>query len=152
MFFFQGTNVHVVVPTIVMPIFKDKFSIDKTYTLSNFTVVPNNLVFKPTNHMYYIKLTGGTSVNDVNNHVVNAKPDNFTPFPDIITGRYKKDVLIGDFLSHDLINFYTLYVPFITMVIINHASSFYRHHLYGGYYRLHAKSEQWEKTTGQLHT
>lgn len=92
----QGDDIHVVVPTTYMAAFKDKLIMDHIYTTSNFNVQENDLVFKPLSHKYMVKLIGGTSVNDVNEHVILPKTLNFTSFTDIMTGRFQKDILIDD--------------------------------------------------------
>ncbi|XP_058776643.1 replication protein A 70 kDa DNA-binding subunit B-like isoform X2 [Vicia villosa] len=90
----EGSDIHVVVPNTCMAAYNDKFEVDNTYTVSNFAVQPNNLVFKPSTHKFLVKFTGGTSVNDVNKHDIPPMQRTFTNFPDIMTGKFKKNVLI----------------------------------------------------------
>ncbi|XP_058776644.1 uncharacterized protein LOC131650966 isoform X3 [Vicia villosa] len=90
----KGSDIHVVVPNTCMAAYNDKFEVDNTYTVSNFAVQPNNLVFKPSTHKFLVKFTGGTSVNDVNKHDIPPMQRTFTNFPDIMTGKFKKNVLI----------------------------------------------------------
>ncbi|XP_058751158.1 uncharacterized protein LOC131624214 [Vicia villosa] len=90
----EGSDIHVVVPTTCMAAYNDKFEVDHTYTVSNFAVQPNNLVFKPSTHKFLVKFTGGTSVNDVDKHDIPPIQRTFTSFPDIMTGNFKKDMLI----------------------------------------------------------
>ncbi|XP_058741854.1 replication protein A 70 kDa DNA-binding subunit B-like [Vicia villosa] len=90
----EGSDIHVVVPNTCMAAYNDKFEVDNTYTVSNFAVPPNNLVFKPSTHKFLVKFTGGTSVNDVNKHDIPPMQRAFTSFPDIMIGKFKKDVLI----------------------------------------------------------
>ncbi|XP_058752240.1 uncharacterized protein LOC131625396 [Vicia villosa] len=78
-----------------MAAYTEKFEVDRTYTVSNFSVQPNNLVFKPSSHKFLVKFTGGTAVGDVNKHDIPPKPRPFTSFPDIINGNFQKNVLIG---------------------------------------------------------
>ena len=79
-----------------MVAFYNKLTLDHTYTVSNFKVQPNVLSFKPSAHKYMVKFTGGTSVADDDKHDISAKPLKVTSFSDIITGRFNKDVLIGN--------------------------------------------------------
>ncbi|XP_058784052.1 uncharacterized protein LOC131658817 [Vicia villosa] len=91
----EGSDIHVVVPTTCMAAYTEKFEVDRTYTVSNFSVQPNNLVFKPSSHKFLVKFTGGTAVGDVDKHNIPPKPRPFTSFPDIINGNFQKNVLIG---------------------------------------------------------
>ncbi|XP_058774786.1 uncharacterized protein LOC131649057 [Vicia villosa] len=91
----EGSDIHVVVPTACMAAYTEKFEVDRTYTVSNFSVQPNNLVFKPSSHKFLVKFTGGTAVGDVDKHDIPPKPRPFTSFPDIINGNFQKNVLIG---------------------------------------------------------
>ncbi|XP_058783206.1 uncharacterized protein LOC131657869 [Vicia villosa] len=90
----EGSDIHVVVPTACTAAYTEKFEVDRTYTVSNFSVQPNNLVFKPSSHKFLVKFTGGTAVGDVDKHDIPPKPRPFTSFPDIINGNFQKNVLI----------------------------------------------------------
>ncbi|CAK8579076.1 unnamed protein product [Lathyrus sativus] len=92
----QGDDIHVVVPTMLVDIFSDKLIVGHTYTISNFKIHANDIVFKPSSHRYMVKFIGGTSVNDVDKHEIPAKSANFTSFSDIMTGQYRKDLLLGE--------------------------------------------------------
>ncbi|CAK8569058.1 unnamed protein product [Lathyrus sativus] len=90
-----GDDIHVIVYAVYMDTFKDKLNVDHTYTVSNFNVQSNDLVFKPSRYKYMFRFTEGTSINDADKHVILAKELNFTNFVDIMTERFQKDVLIG---------------------------------------------------------
>ncbi|XP_058742238.1 uncharacterized protein LOC131614692 [Vicia villosa] len=90
----MGCDVHVVVPPAHKAAYYEKFALNSTYTVSNFKVQPNKLLFKPSTHKYLVKFTGGTSVSDVNKHEIQPKQRKFTRFADIITGKYRKDLLL----------------------------------------------------------
>ncbi|XP_058766656.1 uncharacterized protein LOC131640263 [Vicia villosa] len=90
----EGSDIHVIVPTACMAAYTEKFEVDRTYTVSNFSVQPNNLVFKPSSHKFLVKFTGGTAVGDVDKHDIPPKPRPFTSFADIINGNFQKNVLI----------------------------------------------------------
>ncbi|XP_058739326.1 uncharacterized protein LOC131611236 [Vicia villosa] len=47
-----GCDVHVVVPPAHKAAYYEKFALNSTYTVSNFKVQPNNLLFKPSTHKY----------------------------------------------------------------------------------------------------
>lgn len=92
-----------------------RYSIQRhTYTIANFQVQLNKLVFKPSDHKYMVKFTRGTTVGDVNKHLIPDKTIKITPFGDIITGRWKKDILIGVNLC-----FYILLIIFFHFVFFN---------------------------------
>lgn len=105
---------YVVLLTTYVVAYNEKFALDQTHIVSNFKVQPNNLVFKPSTHKFLVKFTGGTSVSDVNKHVIQPKQHNFTSFDDIITRKFPKDMIIGNMISlpsiscHLIIMFYCL--------------------------------------------
>ncbi|XP_058731680.1 uncharacterized protein LOC131623307 isoform X2 [Vicia villosa] len=101
----EGDDIHAVVTTTHMAAFYDKIAQDHTYTVSNFKVQPNVSTFKPSSHKFMVKFTGGTSVGDDDKHEIPPKPLKFTSFSDIITGRFKKDVLIDIIGMVDSIGF-----------------------------------------------
>ncbi|XP_058758391.1 uncharacterized protein LOC131631625 [Vicia villosa] len=92
----EGCDIHVVVPTACMAAYNEKFEVGHTYTVSNFAVQPNNLVFEPCSHKFLVKFTGGTAVGDVDKHEIPPKPRTFTSFSDIITDNFQKNVLIDN--------------------------------------------------------
>ncbi|CAL5196273.1 unnamed protein product [Lathyrus oleraceus] len=75
--------IHVVVPTTYHPTFNIMLTVDHTYIILNFKVLANDLVFKPSCHKYMVKFTGGTSVSDVDKHIIPPIINHFTSFVDI---------------------------------------------------------------------
>ncbi|XP_058736051.1 uncharacterized protein LOC131608135 isoform X3 [Vicia villosa] len=90
----EGTDIHCRVPTALKQTFDSVLTVNNTYTISNFQVMLNDLMFKPSQHKYMLTFTGGTSVSDKNKHDIPQKPLIFTPFCDILAGKGKNDVLI----------------------------------------------------------
>ncbi|XP_058727010.1 uncharacterized protein LOC131598426 [Vicia villosa] len=90
----QGCDIHVKVPHPFKQTYDALLTVDNTYTISNFQVSLNDLLFKPSDHKFMLTFTGGTSVTDKNKHDIPAKPLKFTSFTDLISGNWKKDVLI----------------------------------------------------------
>lgn len=70
--------------------------VNETCTIAKFQVQLNELVFRPSNHKFFLKFTRGTTVGDRNKHRIPEKVINFTPLCDIITIKWKKDALIGN--------------------------------------------------------
>ncbi|XP_058751503.1 uncharacterized protein LOC131624572 [Vicia villosa] len=93
----HGCDIHVVVPTTYTAAYNDRFALDQTYTVSNFKVEPNKLVFKPSSHRFLVNFTGGTAVSNVNKHEIQPKQHRFTRFADIITDKFQKNMLIGQY-------------------------------------------------------
>ncbi|CAI8592249.1 unnamed protein product [Vicia faba] len=56
----KGTNIYVVVPPLYSQIFDSQLAANGTITISNFQVMLNKVVFKPSKNKYLLKLTGGT--------------------------------------------------------------------------------------------
>lgn len=68
---------------------------NKTYVLSNFEVLPNNLLFKASEHKYTLRWTGGTIVEETNTHQIPHVPIKFKPFAEIVAGKWHPDILVG---------------------------------------------------------
>ncbi|XP_058744322.1 uncharacterized protein LOC131616890 [Vicia villosa] len=90
----DGCDIHVNVPHPFKQAYDSLLTIGNTYTISNFQVSLNDMLFKPSDHKFILTFTGGTSVTDKNKHQIPAKPLKFTSFTDIMSGNWKKDVLI----------------------------------------------------------
>ncbi|XP_058775346.1 uncharacterized protein LOC131649610 [Vicia villosa] len=90
----DGCDIHVNVPHPFKQAYDSLLTVGNTYTISNFQVSLNDMLFKPSDHKFMLTFTGGTSVTDKNKHQIPAKPLKFTYFTDIMSGNWKKDVLI----------------------------------------------------------
>ncbi|XP_058742285.1 uncharacterized protein LOC131614745 [Vicia villosa] len=90
-----GNDIHVIVPTAYKQAFDLDLDVNVTCTMSNFQVQPNDLMFKVTNHKFLLKFTGGTTTGDVGKHDIPAKVNSLTPFADIISGKWQRNVLCG---------------------------------------------------------
>ncbi|XP_058768001.1 uncharacterized protein LOC131641718 [Vicia villosa] len=89
-----GSDIHVIVPPVYRQSFDSLFVVNDTYTIANFQVQLNDLLFKPSAHKYLLKFTGGTKVGDRNVHQIQEKAWRLTPFLDILTGKWNKDQLL----------------------------------------------------------
>ncbi|XP_058727171.1 uncharacterized protein LOC131598606 [Vicia villosa] len=89
----EGTDIHCRVPSALKHTYDYVLTVNNTYTISNFQVTLNDLMFKPSHHKYILTFTGGTSVSDKNKHDIPQKPLIFTPFGDILTNKGNRDVL-----------------------------------------------------------
>ncbi|XP_058784404.1 uncharacterized protein LOC131659197 [Vicia villosa] len=90
----EGTDILYRVPSALKQTYDSILTVNNTYTISNFQVTLNDLMFKPSQHKYTLTFTGGTSVSDKNKHDIPQKTLIFTPFGDILTGKGNRDVLI----------------------------------------------------------
>lgn len=79
--------------------FDSVLHIDNTYIVANFLPLPNDLMFKTSKHQFMIRFIAGTFVSDTNKHEIGGKKLNFKPFADILTGKWKNDLLIGYIFS-----------------------------------------------------
>ncbi|XP_058745971.1 uncharacterized protein LOC131618829 [Vicia villosa] len=91
--FEEGNDIHVIVPTAYKQSFDSDLDINVTCTMTNFQVQPNDLMFKVTNHKFLLKFTGGTTIGDVGKHDIPVKVNSLTPFADIISGKWQRNVL-----------------------------------------------------------
>jgi len=69
---------------------------NNTYTLSNFQVRINDLLFKASDHKYRLNWTGGTTTVDVNAHNIPNLVLKFKPFTEILSGKWRSDVLYSE--------------------------------------------------------
>ncbi|XP_058746052.1 uncharacterized protein LOC131618919 [Vicia villosa] len=69
----SGSDIHVIVPPVYRKNFDSLFVVNDTYTIANFQVQLNDLLFKPSAHKYLLKFTGGTKVGDRNVHQIQEK-------------------------------------------------------------------------------
>ncbi|XP_058753022.1 uncharacterized protein LOC131626208 [Vicia villosa] len=90
----DGCDIHVNVPHPFKQAYDSLLTVGNTYTISNFQVSLNDMLFKPSDHKFMLTFTGGTSVTDKNKHQIPAKPLKFTSFTDIMSENWKKDVLM----------------------------------------------------------
>ncbi|XP_050877113.1 uncharacterized protein LOC127080866 [Lathyrus oleraceus] len=88
------SDIHVTVPSALKATFDSMLHISNTYIVTNFLSLPNDLMFKTSEHQFIIRFTTGTSVSDVSKYKIARKKLNIKPFVDIITGKWKKDLLI----------------------------------------------------------
>lgn len=79
---------HVIVPTMLKQTFDFVFKVNKTYTIVNFQVHINELLFGPSEHKYVLKFTHGTIVRDNNKHVIPDMPMKFMSFGKIISRKW----------------------------------------------------------------
>ncbi|XP_050921269.1 uncharacterized protein LOC127138788 isoform X6 [Lathyrus oleraceus] len=70
-----------------------------TYTIANFQIQPNEMLFKTSAHKYALKFNSGTSLGNFNKHAIPPKLIKFTPFEEIISREWKKNMLIGRICS-----------------------------------------------------
>ncbi|RHN55670.1 putative nucleic acid-binding protein [Medicago truncatula] len=89
----KGDDIHVVIPTEYKAIFDIILQEDNTYTLSNFQVGKNDLLFKASDHKYRLKWTGGTTAVDVNVHNIPHPILKMKPLAEIISGKWRSDML-----------------------------------------------------------
>ncbi|XP_050878822.1 uncharacterized protein LOC127082636 [Lathyrus oleraceus] len=90
----NGTDIHVVISTMLKATFDTVLSIKDICIVTNFLPQPNDLMSKTTKYMFLIKFTRDTTMSNVNKHEIPGKKINFKPFLDIIFGKWKKDFLI----------------------------------------------------------
>jgi hypothetical protein len=61
-------------------------------------VLSKDLVFKASEHKFKLKWTGGTTVVDANQHKINHAALKFKTFTDIVSGKWKPDILVRKYL------------------------------------------------------
>lgn len=91
---FQGNDIQVMIPTAYKVQYKKLIQEKSIYTLSNFQVQTNDLVFKASDHMCKLKWVGGTTDDQVNVHEIPDVVLKFKSFAEIVVGRWRHDLLI----------------------------------------------------------
>jgi hypothetical protein len=94
----QGTDIQVIVPTACKADYEKVIEVNSTYTLSNFQVLPNDLVFKACDNKYKLIWTGGTIAADPNVHHIPDVDLKFKPFAEIVAGKWRPDLLVRMYL------------------------------------------------------
>lgn len=89
----MGDDIHVVIPTEYKAMYDLILKENNTYTLSNFQVGANDLLFKVSDHKYHLKWTGGTTAVDVNVHNIPNPILKIKPLAEIISGKWRSDIL-----------------------------------------------------------
>ena len=102
------------IPTAYKAVYDKVLMENTTYTLSNFQVQNNDLAFKAFDHKYKLKWTGGTNVVDVNLHDIPNPNTKFKPFAKIISGKWRSDILVREFLPLGFA-YYTLYAFYLAL-------------------------------------
>jgi len=82
-------------PTAYKALYDQILQENNTYTLSNFQVAANDLIFKASDHKFRLKWTGGTTTSDQNVHDIPNPPMKFKPLAEIISGKWRPDILIS---------------------------------------------------------
>lgn len=90
----KGNEIQLIIPTGYKAMYDKILQENNTYTLSNFNVQNNNLAFKACDHKYLLKWTGGTTADDVNRHTITSANIKFKPFAEILSGKWKADLLV----------------------------------------------------------
>ncbi|AES79029.1 animal RPA1 domain protein, putative [Medicago truncatula] len=90
----EGNDIQVMIPTAYKVQYKKLIQEKSIYTLSNFQVQTNDLVFKASDHMCKLKWVGGTTDDQVNVHEIPDVVLKFKPFAEIVVGRWHHDLLI----------------------------------------------------------
>lgn len=119
----QGRDIQVVIPTTYKATYDKILEENATYTLCNFQVVSNDLVFKASEHKFLLKWTGGTTAEDINVHDVPQSDTKFKPFAEIISGKWKPDILVSEFIV--VYNKLLLFILFYLFVSKNLALFFF---------------------------
>lgn len=86
-------------------------------------MVSNDLVFKASEHKFLLKWTGGTTAEDINVHDVPQSDTKFKPFAEIISGKWKPDILVSEFIV--VYNKLLLFILFYLFVSKNLALFFF---------------------------
>ncbi|KAL5063777.1 hypothetical protein RYX36_025514, partial [Vicia faba] len=93
-----GTKIQVIIHAFYTGNFNSTLNPNNTYTISNFQVQKNELLFNMCDHGYLLKFTGRTRVSDNNKHTIVEASMNSKKCTGIISGNLRRDRLIGYFM------------------------------------------------------
>lgn len=96
----QVVDIYVIVSIMFRQALDFVLSVNMTCTITKFQVQLNDLMFKASDHKYLLKFIGGTTLGDNNKHEIPDKVIKFASFVDIISGKWKKNILIGLVFFH----------------------------------------------------
>ncbi|PNY01098.1 hypothetical protein L195_g024386 [Trifolium pratense] len=89
-----GDEIQMTVPTDLHEKCKTQFHVNMTCTIQNFDVEKNNLSVKACEHKFKLIWTGGSFIEDVNEHKIPKPGFKFKDFADIKNGIVRSDLLI----------------------------------------------------------
>lgn len=89
----KGNDIQVIIPTEYKSTYDKIIEENSTYKLCNFHVLPNDFVFKASEHKFKLKWTGGTTAEYLKEVEIPNHRINFKPFAEIVAGKWKPDIL-----------------------------------------------------------
>ena len=81
------------IPTEYKSMYDKIIEENSTYKLCNFHVLPNDVIFKASEHNFKLKWTGGTTAEYLKEHDIPNHRIKFKPFAEIVAGKWKPDIL-----------------------------------------------------------
>lgn len=90
----KGDKIQVVVRKDEVECFKGKLVEGKCYLMHNFRVVSNEGQYKVCDHPFKLVCTSGTSIIESDDPKIPHNMYNFKDFADVISGNYRKDLLV----------------------------------------------------------
>jgi hypothetical protein len=96
----QGNDILVIVPPELNANFDQKIVENNTYCFENFQVLKNEDQFKVSQNQYKLRFNGSTLLYDVNVHQIPDATTNFKDFVEILSGKWRQDVLYGNIANN----------------------------------------------------
>ncbi|XP_039684531.1 uncharacterized protein [Medicago truncatula] len=91
----KGHDIQVLIPTAYKSVYDKTLEVNSTYTLTNFHVVKNDVLFKVSDHKYKLIWTGGTTAVDVNLNDISNTHIKYKPFAEIVSSKWRPDLLVN---------------------------------------------------------
>ncbi|XP_039683751.1 uncharacterized protein [Medicago truncatula] len=118
----KGHDIQLLIPTAYKSVYDKTLEVNSTYTLTNFQVLKNDVLFKVSDHKYKLIWTGGTTAVDVNLNDIPNTHIKYKPFAEIVFGKWRPDLLFSKFTHQSYIHdshFFCLFVfPYVTLVCL----------------------------------
>ncbi|KAK2448378.1 hypothetical protein QL285_007647 [Trifolium repens] len=89
----EGNDILVIVPPELNANFDKKIVENNSYCFENFQVLKNQDQFKVSQNQYKLRFNGSTLLYDVNVHQIPDTTTNFKDFVEILSGKWREDVL-----------------------------------------------------------
>ncbi|RHN44815.1 putative nucleic acid-binding protein [Medicago truncatula] len=91
----KGHDIQLLIPTAYKSVYDKTLEVNSTYTLTNFQVLKNDVLFKVSDHKYKLIWTGGTTAVDVNLNDIPNTHIKYKPFAEIVFGKWRPDLLFN---------------------------------------------------------
>jgi hypothetical protein len=115
----QGNDILVIVPPDLNANFDKQIVENNSYCFENFQVLKNEDQFKVSQNQYKLRFNGSTLLYDVNVHQIQDATTKFKDFVEILSGKWREDVLYGNITVEPVSLIFIVLMTIITFLPYN---------------------------------